>query len=85
MTANPSSEQELQFANPDAPNYDWKQDREWFNQRLANARIHNSELEQENARLRREVEEICQQRATSPITRSRLRHSLAGVDWRKAK
>jgi len=43
---------EMQFQNPDAPNYDWQKDREWFNQRLAKARIHNSELEQEVARLR---------------------------------
>lgn len=35
--------------------------------------------------LQRAVEEICQERATSPITRARLRHALAGVDWRKAK
>lgn len=35
--------------------------------------------------LERSVEEICRERATSPITRARLRHALAGVDWRKAK
>lgn len=34
-----------QLSNPDAPDYDWQRDREWFNQRLANAHIHNSELE----------------------------------------
>lgn len=36
-------------------------------------------------RLREGIEEICHQRATSPITRARLRHLLAGIDWRKAK
>ncbi len=36
-------------------------------------------------RFRNGIEEICQQRATSPITRARLRHLEAGVDWRKAK
>lgn len=35
--------------------------------------------------LQRSIEEICQQRATSPITRMRLRLALAGVDWKKAK
>jgi hypothetical protein len=35
--------------------------------------------------LKAAVEEICQQRTTSPITRARLRHALAGVDWRKVK
>jgi len=39
----------MQTANPNAPDYDWQADREWFNQRLANARIHNSELEQKLA------------------------------------
>jgi hypothetical protein len=36
-------------------------------------------------RLSTGVEEICQQRATSPLTRARLRHLTAGVNWRKAK
>lgn len=40
---------ELQTDNPSAPDYDWQKDREWFNQRLANARIHNGELEQKLA------------------------------------
>lgn len=35
-------------------------------------------------KLRDDVEEICQQRATKALTRSRLRHALAGIDWRKA-
>lgn len=39
----------------------------------------------EDSSLREAVEQICQERATSPITRARLRHALAGVDWRKAK
>lgn len=43
---------ELQTDNPNAPNYDWQADREWFNQRLANARIHNSELERKLAQAR---------------------------------
>lgn len=36
------------------------------------------------AQLRVAIEEICQQRATKALTRSRLRHALAGIDWRKA-
>jgi Tfp pilus assembly protein PilN len=48
----------MQFDNPDAPNYDWRKDREWFNQRLANARIRNGELEQEIARLRAQLRQI---------------------------
>ena len=47
-----SAAKPLQFDNPSAPDYDWQKDREWFNQRLANARIHNSELEREIARYR---------------------------------
>jgi len=47
--------EEKQFANPEAPNYDWQRDREHFNQRLANARIRNSELEQKNAQLRKQL------------------------------
>ena len=43
---------ELQFDNPSMSDYDWQKDREWFNQRLANARIHNSELEQKLATAR---------------------------------
>lgn len=35
--------------------------------------------------MKRSIEEVCQQRATSPITRARLRHALAGIDWRKVK
>lgn len=42
----------MQTDNPNAPDYDWQADREWFNQRLANARIHNSELEQKLAAAR---------------------------------
>lgn len=53
-----TTETEMQFQNPDAPNYDWQKDREWFNQRLANARIRNSELEQEIARLRTIVRSV---------------------------
>lgn len=40
---------QMQTDNPSAPDYDWQADREWFNHRLANARIHNSELEQKLA------------------------------------
>ncbi len=36
-------------------------------------------------RLNNGIEEICHERATSPITRARLRHLTAGVDWRKAR
>jgi hypothetical protein len=43
---------ELQFDNPSAPDYDWQKDREWFNQRLANARLHNSDLEQRIAQIK---------------------------------
>lgn len=39
----------MQTDNPGAPDCDWQADREWFNQRLANARIHNSELERKIA------------------------------------
>lgn len=53
-----TSTEELQFNNPDAPNYDWQKDREWFNQRLSNARIHNHELEQRIARLKGALEFI---------------------------
>jgi hypothetical protein len=42
-------EKQMQTANPSAPDYDRQADREWFNQRLANARIHNSELERKIA------------------------------------
>jgi hypothetical protein len=60
--------------------------------RTSDAKLHQingpdtyRELEEENERLRRQIEEVCKQRATSPITRARLRHVVAGVDWRKAK
>ena len=36
--------EETQSANPSAPDYDWQDDREWFNQRLANANIRNASL-----------------------------------------
>jgi len=42
-------------------------------------------LQRRVAELERAVEEICRERATPPITRARLRHALAGVDWRKAR
>lgn len=38
------TEEQLQFDNPEAPNYDWQKDREWFNQRLASERIRNAAL-----------------------------------------
>ena len=51
-----TAERVMQTDNPSAPDYDWQADREWFNQRLANARIfHNSELEQKIAGLERIV------------------------------
>lgn len=48
----------MQTDNPSAPDYDWQADREWFNQRLANARIHNSELEQKLAAARTLLREV---------------------------
>jgi hypothetical protein len=48
----------MQADNPSAPDYDWQADREWFNQRLANARIHNSELEQKLAAARALLREV---------------------------
>jgi hypothetical protein len=50
----------MQTDNPSAPDYDWQADREWFNQRLANARIHNSELEQKVARLIAALVAVCE-------------------------
>jgi uncharacterized protein YfiM (DUF2279 family) len=43
----PSSEAELSAAAGEAAD-----DREWFNQRLANARLHNSDLEQRIAQIK---------------------------------
>ena len=48
----------MQTDNPSAPDYDWQADREWFNQRLANARIHNSELERPLAEARALLREV---------------------------
>lgn len=50
----------LQFDNPAAPNYDWQRHGEWYSQRLANAHIHNSELEQKIARLREQLRCLAQ-------------------------
>jgi hypothetical protein len=36
-------------------------------------------------RLMSGIEEICQHRATPPNVRARLRHMVAGVDWRKVR
>ena len=49
---------ELQFQNPDAPNYDWQRDREWFNQRLASERIRNANLHNRIRDLRAALKEI---------------------------
>lgn len=70
---------ELQFDNPDAPDYDWKKDREWFNQRLANARIHNSELERKLATARALLLEArAWKRKGYPIMKDRIDDFLAG-------
>lgn len=49
---------DLQFNNPDAPNYDWQKDREWFNQRLASERIRNASLHNRNRALRAALKRI---------------------------
>lgn len=36
-------------------------------------------------KLKDDIEAIAQHRGTLPLTRARLRHAVAGVDWRKAK
>ena len=36
-------------------------------------------------KLKDDIASICLHRDTAPLTRSRLRHAMAGVDWRKAK
>ncbi len=54
----PAEDEALQFNNPSAPNYDWQKDREWFNQRLANSNIRNSELAQQVSKLRKQLADI---------------------------
>lgn len=63
----------MQTDNPSAPDYDWQADREWFNQRLANARIHNSELERKLAIARTLLIEARQwKRKGFPVMKQRI-------------
>lgn len=63
----------MQTDNPGAPDYDWQADREWFNQRLANARIHNSELERKLAQARELLMEARQwKRKGYPVMKGRI-------------
>jgi hypothetical protein len=64
---------DLQFNNPSAPNYDWQQDREWFNQRLANANIYNIRLERRIAQLREGLRRV----ETGKLTRDKLKQIAA--------
>ena len=63
----------MQTYDPSAPDYDWQADREWFNQRLANARIHNSELEQKLAQARALLMEARQWKKNGfPVMKNRI-------------
>jgi uncharacterized coiled-coil protein SlyX len=72
----------MQTTNPSAPDYDWQADREWFNQRLANARIHNSELERKiatkNEVIRQKSAQITRLQATIEKLREGSRESTDG-------
>lgn len=63
-----SEEEQLQFQNPDAPNYDWHKDREWFNQRLASERIRNASLHNRLVTMRRALKEIKSPKARAALT-----------------
>jgi hypothetical protein len=56
--SNPTENGEMQFDNPEAPNYDWKRDREWFNQRLASERLRNAALHNRIRALRAWLKDI---------------------------
>jgi hypothetical protein len=74
-------EREMQTDNPNAPDYDWQADREWFNQRLANARIHNSELERKLAVARSLLREARQwKRKGYPVMKQRIDEWLDSTD-----
>lgn len=67
---------ELQFENPGAPDYDWQKDREWFNQRLANAGIQRHELEQRIGTLRGALKAIAAGKMTKPAMRELARDAV---------
>lgn len=54
--SNPTADP--QFDNPEAPNYDWQRDREWFNQRLASERLCNASLYNRILALRQALKDI---------------------------
>jgi len=67
----------LQTDNPSAPDYDWQKDREWFNQRLANARLRNSSLHNRLVEMRKALRDIA---SGSPGHRSLARTALSKDD-----
>lgn len=60
---------ELQFDNQSAPDYDWQKDREWFNQRIANAGIQRHALERRIGTLRGALNAIAAGKMTKPAMR----------------
>ena len=67
MTAPQSTDLEMQFQNPEAPNYDWQKDREWFNQRLASANIRNASLHNRLVAMRRALKGIKSPKAKAAL------------------
>lgn len=62
-----TAEEQLQFNNPDAPNYDWQKDREWFNQRLSAERLRNASLHNRIRALRLTLKEIKSAKAKAAL------------------
>ena len=76
----------MQTANPNAPDYDWQADREWFKQRLANARIHNSELERKLATARALLMEAREwKRKGYPVMKQRIDEFLGSTNSGETK
>ena len=65
--AHPSTEEQLQFDNPSAPNYDWKKDREWFSQRQAALSIRNASLHNRLLAMRVVLKEIRSPKAKAAL------------------
>lgn len=74
----------LQFDNPGAPDYDWQKDREWFNQRLANANLERFAIEMRVGDLRGVLKAIMTGKMTKPAMRDLAKKAIESDDRKRA-
>lgn len=57
----------MQTTNPNAPDYDWQADREWFNQRLSSERLRNANLHNRIVAMRLALQGIASPKAKAAL------------------